>query len=62
MTLASLTCVACKLLEHIVFSNIMAHLDARQNICIQEVAIDTLILDFEKAFDTPPHELLKSKL
>ena len=24
--------------------------------------VDTLILDFEKAFDTPPHELLKSKL
>ena len=22
--------------------------------------VDTFILDFEKAFDTPPHELLKS--
>ena len=24
--------------------------------------VDTFILDFEKGFDTPPHELLKSKL
>ena len=24
--------------------------------------VDTFILDFEKAFDTPPHELLKRKL
>ena len=37
----SLTCVPCKLLEHIVCSNIMAHLDEtsiRQTTCIQEVA------------------------
>ena len=24
--------------------------------------VDTFILDFEKAFDPPPHELLKCKL
>ena len=85
----SLTCVPCKLLEHIVCSNIMAHLDEykllsdRQHAfrkghscetqlptVINDLAkildnrgqVDTFILDFEKAFDTPPHELLKSKL
>ena len=85
----SLTCVPCKLLEHTVCSNIMAHLDEykllsdRQHACrkghscetqlttvINDWAkildnrgqVDTFILDFEKAFDTPPHELLKSKL
>ena len=85
----SLTCVPCKLLEHIVCSNIMAHLDEytllsdRQHAfrkghscetqltsVINDFAkildnrgqVDTFILDFEKAFDTPPHELLKSKL
>ena len=85
----SLTCVPCKLLEHIVCSNIMAHLDKynllsdfqhafrKGHSCETQLTtvinhwaklldnrgqVDTFILDFEKAFDTPPHELLKSKL
>ena len=85
----SLTCVPCKLLEHIVCSNIMAHLDEHKllsekqhafrkwNSCETQLItviddwekildnqgqIGTFILDFEKAFDTPSHELLKSKL
>ena len=85
----SLTCVSCKILEDIVCTNIMAHLDEhkllsdrqhafRQNrscetqliIVINDWAkifdaggqVDTFILDFEKAFDSPTHELLKCKL
>ena len=85
----SLTCVPCKLLEHIVCSNIMAHLDEykllsdrqhafrKRHSCETQLTtvindwakildnggqVDTFILDFEKVFDTPPHELLKSKL
>ena len=85
----SLTCVPCKLLEHIVCSNIMAHLDEYQLLSDRQHAfrkrqscetqlttvitdwvkildkrgqVDISILDFEKAFDTPPHEPLKSKL
>ena len=85
----SLTCVPCKLLEHIVCSNIMAHLDEYKLLSDRQHAfrkghscetqlttvindwakildnrgqVDTFILDFEKAFDTPTHELLKSKL
>ena len=85
----SLTCVPCKLLEHIVCSNIMAHLDEYKLLSDRQHAfrkghscetqlttvindwakildnrgqVDTFISDFEKAFDTPPHELLKSKL
>ena len=85
----SLTCVPCKLLEHILCSNIMAHLDEHKLLSDRQHAfrkghscetqlttvindwakildnrgqVDTFILDFEKAFDTPPHELLKSKL
>ena len=79
----SLTCVPCKLLEHIVCSNIMAHLDEHKLLSDRQHAfrkkhscetqlitvtddwdkildkggqVDTFILDFEKAFDTPPHE------
>ena len=85
----SLTCVPCKLLEHIVCSKIMVHLDEHKLLSEKQHAfrkwhscetqlitviddwakildnqgqIDTFILDFERAFDTPPHELLKSKL
>ena len=85
----SLTCVPCKLLELIVCSNIMAHIDEYKFLSDRQHAfrkghscetqlttvindwakildnrgqVDTFILDFEKAFDTPPHELLKSKL
>ena len=85
----SLTCVPCKLLEHIVCSNIMAHLDEYKLLSDRQHAfrkghscktqlttvindwakildnrgqVDIFILDFEKAFDTPPQELLKSKL
>ena len=85
----SLTCVPCKLLEHIVCSNIMAHLDGYKLLSDRQHAfrkrhssetqlttvinywakildnrgqVDTFILDFEKAFDTHHHELLKSKL
>ena len=85
----SLTCIPCKLLEHIVCSNIMAHLDEYKLLSDRQHAfrkgrncetqlttvindwakildnrgqVDTFILDFEKTFDTPPHELLKSNL
>ena len=85
----SLTCIPCKLLEHIVCSNIMAHLDEHKLLSDKQYVfrkwhscetmlttvindwakvldnhgqVGTFILDFEKAFDTPPHELLKSKL
>ena len=65
----SMTCVPCKILEHIVCSNIMAHLDEQRLLSEKQHAftviddwakvldnqgqVDTFILDFEKAFDTP---------
>ena len=83
----SLTCVPCKLLEHIVCSNIwlilmninscqIGNMHSGKDIVVKlstvindwaktldnRGQVDTFILDFEKAFDTPPHELLKSKL
>ena len=83
----SLTCVPCKLLEHIVCSNIMAHLDEynllsdrqhafrKRHSCETQLTtvindwakllnnrgqVDTVILDFEKAFDTPLMNSLKA--
>ena len=77
------------MLEHIVCTNIMAHLDEHKLLSDRQRAfrknrscetqlitvindwakildaggqVDTFILDFKKAFDTPPHELLKCKL
>ena len=85
----SLKCVPCKLLELIVCSNIMTHLDEHRLLSEKQLAlrkwhscetqlitviddwakildkqcqVDTFVLDFEKAFDTPSNELLKSKL
>ena len=85
----SLTCICCKLLEHIVSSNLMGHFEANNILSPRQHAfrkshscetqlvsviedwassldskkqVDVFILDFEKAFDTVPHELLKTKL
>lgn len=85
----SLTSIVCKVLEHIVCSNLMRHMDAhniltdrqhafrRNHSCVTQLChvindwasaidanqqTDAFILDFAKAFDTVPHERLKSKL
>ena len=85
----SLTCICSKLLEHVVCSNIMGHLDEYSILSDRQHAfrkfhscetqlctviddwsknldrgerVDIFIMDLEKAFDTPPHELLKAKL
>ena len=77
------------MLEHIVCTNIMGHLDEHKLLSDRQHAfrkdrscetqlitvindlakildagdqVDTFVLDFEKAFDTPHHELLKCKL
>ena len=85
----SLTCIPCKIFEHIIYSHIFKHLNTH-NILSQEqhgfrkyhscesqlittiddfashvdsgAQIDTIILDFSKAFDKVPHQRLLMKL
>ena len=85
----SLTCIPCKIFEHIIYSHIFKHLNTH-NILSQEqhgfrkyhwyesqlittiddfashvdsgAQIDTILLDFSKAFDKVPHQRLLVKL
>lgn len=85
----SLTCICCKLLEHVIRHEISEHLDRREIIsdaqhgfrkrrsCVTQLIttvddlskeleakgqMDTILLDFAKAFDKVPHERLLLKL
>jgi len=85
----SLTCITCKIMEHIISSNLMTHLERnhiltdaqfgfrKNRSCetqlintVQNLAklldnrsqIDTVLLDFSKAFDKVPHHRLRYKL
>ena len=85
----SLTSISCKIMEHVVYSQVMGHLD-NNNILVNyqhgfrsghscesqlinaidiivrsmkdKTQVDLLILDFQKAFDSVPHERLLMKL
>ena len=57
----SLTCIASKILEHIVHSHVMKHFE-HYNILQQNKSIHAAVLDFSKAFDKVPHQRLLMKL
>jgi hypothetical protein len=57
----SLTSICCKLLEHIIYSNIIDHLDHHQSLN-NKSQVDMIIMDFSKAFDTVPNNRLLNKL
>ena len=85
----SLTCITCKIKEHIISSNLMNHLEnnsilteaqfgfRKKRFCETQLIsinqnlakhldnrsqIDTILLDFSKAFDKVPHQRLLHKL
>ncbi|XP_076452206.1 uncharacterized protein LOC143287853 [Babylonia areolata] len=67
----SLTCIACKLMEHIITSHIMSHFENNEILWYVDEATreiekgnqeDTIVLDFSKAFDKVSHTLLVHKL
>ena len=87
--LVSLTCTCCKILEHIVYSSVIKHLESngifseaqhgfrKHHSCITQLVeavhdfadaldkgqqLDSVALDFSKAFDKVPHERLCEKL
>ena len=59
----SLTSITCKLLEHIIHSNVMAHFDKHHILKDhQGNQVDIILLDFAKAFDKVPYSRLLHKL
>ncbi|XP_072182188.1 uncharacterized protein [Diadema setosum] len=85
----SLTCIACKIMEHVILSHVSKHLASNKiltdtqhgfrqglsattqlssavhdwsSILQKRSQVDTIFLDFQKAFDRVPHQRLRIKL